>query len=132
VPGESTMGQAVSKQSPPASSGVSARGIALGLALVVVISFIVSYAELVTARILIGSQQLPPAVIAVFVLIILANIGLRRVSRRLRLSKTELTMIYCMMLLAALISARGIVEKLLPVLVTPNYFADSNNKWDEL
>lgn len=123
---------AIPASADEAHSGISARGIILGLALVIVINFIVSYAELVTARILVGSQQLPPAVIAVFALIILANMGLRKVSRRLRLSKTELTMIYCMMLLAALISARGIVEKLLPVLVTPNYFADSNNRWDEL
>lgn len=113
-------------------SRVSARGVLLGLALVVGISFIVSYAEIVTARILIGSQQLPPAVIAVFGLVVLANKGLRRLSKRLRLSATELTMIYCMMLLSALISARGIVEKLLPVLVTPNYFADANNRWTEL
>lgn len=113
-------------------SGIRARGIVLGLVLVVAISFIVSYAELVTARILIGSQQLPPAVIAVFALVILANKGLQRLSKRLRLSASELTMIYCMMLLSTLISARGIVEKLLPVLVTSNYFSDENNKWQEL
>jgi len=123
---------AAPEHAPDLHSGISARGIILGLVLVIVISFIVCYAELVTARILIGSQQLPPAVIAVFVLVILVNKGLRRISGRLRLSATELTMIYCMMLLAALISARGIVEKLIPVLVTSNYFADSNNKWNEL
>ena len=115
-----------------APSGIRARGIVLGLVLVIAVSFIVSYAELVTARILIGSQQLPPAVIAVFALIILANKGLRKLSRRLALSASELTMIYCMMLLSALISARGIVEKLLPMLVTSNYFSDANNKWHEL
>ncbi len=71
------------------SAAIRARGIALGLLLVVIISFIVSYAELVTARILIGSQQLPPAVIAVFALIVLANKGLRRLSRRLRLSARD-------------------------------------------
>lgn len=120
------------EQEPEVRSGICARGIILGLVLVIAISFIVCYAELVTARILIGSQQLPPAVIAVFALVILVNKGLRRVSRRLRLSSTELTMIYCMMLLATLVSARGIVEKLLPVLVTSNYFADSNNQWNEL
>lgn len=113
-------------------SGISVRGIIFGLVLVIAISFIVCYAELVTARILIGSQQIPPAVIAVFALVVLINKGLRRISRRLRLSSTELTMIYCMMLLATLVSARGIVEKLLPVLVTSNYFADSNNRWHEL
>lgn len=115
-----------------APSGIRARGIILGLLLVIAVSFIVSYAELVTARILIGSQQLPPAVIALFALIILANKSLQRISRRLRLSASELTMIYCMMLLSALISARGIVEKLLPVLVTSNYFSDPNNRWHEL
>ncbi len=115
-----------------AVAGIRARGILLGLLLVIAVSFIVSYAELVTARILIGSQQLPPAVIAVFALVILANKALLRVSRRLGLSASELTMIYCMMLISALVSARGFVEKLLPVLVTPNYFSDQNNRWHEL
>jgi hypothetical protein len=123
---------AIPARADEARSGISARGIILGLVLVIAISFIVSYAELVTARILIGSQQLPPAVIAVFALIIVANAGLRKASRRLGLSATELAMIYCMMLLSALISARGIVEKLLPMLVTSNYFANANNKWTEL
>jgi len=116
----------------PAPTGIRARGIVLGLVLVIAASFIVSYAELVTARILIGSQQLPPAVIAVFALVILANKGLRKLSAKLGLSAAELTMIYCMMLLSALISARGIVEKLLPVLVTSNYFSDPSNTWQEL
>lgn len=123
---------ALGLESRSIETGVSARGILLGLVLVAAVSFTVSYAELVTARILIGSQQLPPAVIAIFALIVLANKGLRRLSHKLRISATELTMIYCMMLLSALISARGIVEKLLPMLATSNYFSDPNNKWTEL
>ncbi len=115
-----------------ASTGISARGIVTGLVLVAIISFIVSYAELVTKHILVGSQQLPPAVVGIFLLLILVNRALRAMGNRFRLSSTDLVMVYCMMLVSALTSARGVVEKLLPVLVTPGYFANPSNRWEAI
>ena len=115
-----------------AAPGISIKGILVGLVLVLGISFAVSHAELVTARMLIGSQQLPPVVIAVFAFVVLLNGSLKGAAKKLRLSAVDLTMIYCMILVAALISARGIVEKLLPVLVTSNYFSSPSNNWQGL
>ena len=113
-------------------AGISFRAIALGLAFVAVICAVVSYAELVVARIQIGFLQMPPAVIAIFVFLILVNRGMQRVRQKLTLSAAELMMIYCMMLVAAMISSRGVMEKIIPLVVTPNYFANPANRWQEL
>ncbi len=113
-------------------TGISFRAIVLGLVLVAAICFIVSYAELVIMRIQIGFLQMPPAVIGVFFFLVLLNKGMQRLRRRLGLSAAELMMVYCMMLVAAMISSRGIMEKIIPLLVTPNYFANPANRWQEL
>jgi len=111
---------------------VSLRAIAIGLVLVGVTCFVVSYAELVIMRIQIGFLQMPPAVIGVFFFLVLLNRAMQRLRRMLGLSAGELVMIYCMMLVASMISSRGIMEKIIPLLVVPNYFANSTNRWSEL
>ena len=120
------------RDSPGGRVGISFRAIALGLVFVAVICFVVSYAELVIMRIQIGFLQMPPAVIGIFFFLVLFNKGMQRLRRSLGLSAAELMMIYCMMLVAAMISSRGIMEKIIPLLVTPNYFANPANRWQEL
>lgn len=83
-------------------------------------------------RIQIGFLQMPPAVIGLFFFIVLLNRLMRRLRTKLSLSAAELVMIYCMMLVASMISSRGIMEKIIPLLVTPNYFANNTNRWAEL
>lgn len=112
--------------------GISFRALMIGLALVAATCFVVSYAELVIMRIQIGFLQMPPAVIGIFFFIVLLNKGMQRLRSRFGLSAGELMMIYCMMLVASMISSRGIMEKIIPLLVTPNYFANSTNRWQEL
>ena len=104
----------------------------VGLVLVAAVCFVVSYAELVVASIQIGFLQMPPAVIGIFFFLVLLNRGMRRIKQRFGLSAGELMMIYCMMLVAAMISSRGVMEKIIPLLVTPNYFANPANRWREL
>lgn len=113
-------------------TGISFRAIVIGLALVVAICFIVSYAELVVMSIQIGFLQMPPAVIGLFFFIVLVNRAAQNMRKRLGLTAGELMMIYCMMLVASMVSSRGIMEKLLPLLVVPNYFANPANRWQEL
>lgn len=112
--------------------GISIRAIIIGLMLVAIVCFVVSYAELVIMRIQIGFLQMPPAVIGIFLFVVLLNRGLRKLGRQFHLTSSELMMIYCMMLVASMISSRGVMEKLIPLLVTPNYFANPANKWHEL
>jgi len=108
---------------------ITVRAILIGLALVAAVCSVVSYTELVLGTIQIGFLQMPPAVIGIFFFVVLLNAPL---GKRLRLNAGELVMIYCMMLMAAMISSRGIMEKVIPLLVTPNYFANEGNRWTEI
>lgn len=104
----------------------------LGLALVGVVCVVVSYAELVAMSIQIGFLQMPPVVIGIFFFIALVNRGMQRLRSRFGLSAGELMTMYCMMLVASMVSSRGIMEKLIPLLTAPNYFANPANRWKEL
>lgn len=113
-------------------SGISIRAVLVGLVLVAIVCLVVSYTELVLGKIQIGFLQMPPAVIGIFFFLVLLNMQMRRLGQALCLRPAELVMIYCMMLVAAMVSSRGIMEKVIPLLVTPNYFANSSNRWAEM
>ncbi len=113
-------------------SQMSLRALVLGVLFAVLICFVVSYAELVIAYIQIGFLQLPPAVIGLFFFIIVLNRLTGRFNRRLSLSQQELMVVYCMMLLASMISSRGLMEKLIPALIAVNYYANESNEWAEI
>ena len=110
-------------------NALTLRGVIIGLAFVVATCFIVTYAELVVGSIQIGYLQLPPVVVGLLVILLTAQALLTRLSQKLGLQKRELFTIYTMMLLASMISSRGLMEKLIPLLVTPNYFATPENNW---
>lgn len=110
-------------------SGVTGRGLLLGLIGVPVTCFVVAWAENVLATLQIGYLQMPPAVIGLFLFFLLLNAGLRAIARPLALTPQDLLVAYCMMVLASMISSRGLMQKLLPLLVSANYFADGGNDW---
>ena len=113
-------------------NALTLRGVLVGLVFVVATCFIVTYAELVVGSIQIGYLQLPPVVVGLLVILLAAQALLSRLSKRLGLQKRELFTIYTMMLLASMISSRGLMEKLIPLLVVPNYFATPENNWQGL
>lgn len=117
---------------PPAPRGVSARAVAIGLAMVVVVCLIVSFAEVVIVSIQIGFLQMPPVVIGLFFFLVLANQQVRRLGARLGLSPAELLTVYTMMLVAAMVASRGVVEKIIPLMVSAGCFANPANRWQEL
>ena len=112
--------------------GISLSALLLGIFLLVLVCFIVSYAELVISYIQIGFLQFPPVVIGLLFFIVIINRLIPRLNQRLKLSPRELMLIYCMMLIASLISSRGLMEKLIPALVAVNYFANQSNNWADL
>lgn len=116
---------------PAAVSALSPRALVVGIVAVVMTCFLVCYAELVVAKIQIGFLQLPPVVIGMLVLILGVQALLAR-SERLRLRPHELFTVYVMMLLASMVSSRGLLEKLIPLLVVPNYDATPENRWERL
>ncbi len=111
---------------------ISGRSLLIGICCVIVICCIVSYAELVITYIQIGFLQLPPAVIGLFFFLVLGNRLLAKLNDRFAFSPRELMCIYCMMLVASMISSRGVMEKLIPALIAVNYFTNETNSWDTL
>jgi len=108
------------------------RALALGMAMVGATCVLVCFAELVVAKIQIGFLQLPPVVVGMLVLLLLARAALVRLSPRLGLARHEVFTIYVMMLLASMVASRGLLQKLIPLLVVPNYVATPENNWQAL
>src|SRR5688500_1057743 len=109
-----------------------ARALAVGAAGIVLVVLIVSWAELVTGRIMIGFLQLPPVVLPLLFLLLIGNRAIAARAPRLALSPADIAVVYLMMVMAAMITSRGVMEDLIPALVGPNYYADATNQWDKL
>lgn len=113
-------------------SALSPRALVVGLLCVVLTCFVVSYAELLVGKIQIGFLQLPPVLVGMLVLLLGVQAILTRFSERLRLKTHELFTVYVMMLFSAMVSSRGLLQKLIPLLIVPNYMATSENGWKRL
>lgn len=109
---------------------MTTRSLLYGVLFASLTSFIVTWAELVTASIQIGFLQLPPVVIGLLFLLLLLNKSLIRFKKAL--SPQELAVIFFMMLLSAMISSRGLMEDLPSTLTGINYYANEVNKWKEI
>jgi hypothetical protein len=110
-------------------NALSPQALVVGIVCVAITCCVVCYAELVVGKIQIGFLQLPPVVVGMLVLILGAQWLLGRLSGRLRLRPHELFTVYVMMLLASMVSSRGLLQKLIPLLVVPNYDATPENGW---
>ncbi len=112
--------------------GISFKGFGIGVLASIAVCFIVTYAEQVVKYIQIGFLQLPPVVVGLFCFIILVTAWTKRTKSKFGLNPQELLTVYCMMLLASMISSRGLLEKILPLLVTLPYFANESNGWAKM
>ncbi|MGD0114101.1 MAG: DUF6785 family protein [Armatimonadota bacterium] len=111
---------------------LSFRALVIGLIGIVLVSLVVSWAELVTGQIMIGLLQIPPVVIAALFVIVILTRTARRVAPRLALTPPETAVVYCMLLVAAMLSSHGLMQRLLPTMVGANYYADPGNRWEQL
>ncbi len=119
------------------AGSVRARTYAIGLVLVALVCVIVGYSELVASRggsmdaILLGASHTPPAAVGVLLVLVAANVLLRKLGPKWGLRPAELAAIYVMMVCAALLSSFGLAAQLLPNLAGANYYADSTNTWGQ-
>ncbi len=114
---------------PQLVSAMRPRALVVGLLCVAITCVVVCYAELVVGKIQIGFLQLPPVVVGMLVLLLATQALLHRLSPRFRLLPHELFTVYVMMLLASMVSSRGLLQKLIPLLIVPNYYPDVTNGW---
>jgi len=116
----------------PARLWRASRAYLVGLAGIVLVSYITTWAELQAKVMQISIHQFPPSVLAVFFLLVMGGKVVRRLNGKWGLSAQELLTIYAMMLLGAMLSSRGLMERVLPLMVGVNYYADTTNNWTTL
>ena len=111
---------------------LSPRALLVGLIGIGLVSLIVSWAELVTGQIMIGLLQIPPVAVAALFILVLLTKAARRVAPSFALRPGEIAVVYCMLLVAAMLSSHGLMQRLLPTLIGANYYADPGNRWEDL
>ena len=108
------------------------KAILCGTIAAVVTAVLVTQAEMVLSSVKIGYLQLPPVALGLLLVVMEVSRLMRKVSGRFGLTRPEVLVIYIMMLVSAMVSSHGAAQKLVPMLVIPNYFANGNNLWDKL
>jgi len=112
--------------------GLRARALVFGIPLVVAISAIAVCADMVSKTIQFGVLQLaPPAVVALFLLVLL-NKGLSRIAKRELLNAGDMLIIYSMLLIGVMVSTRGVIEKIIPPLAFLPYHSTDANGYNGL
>ncbi|MGQ9730421.1 MAG: DUF6785 family protein [Candidatus Zipacnadales bacterium] len=112
--------------------GLSLAAVVIGLLTSAAVCFVVCWAELVVKSIQIAICQFAPAAIGLLLLVVVLNDLVSRLRRRRLLQPHEIVIIYVMILVAALTTSRGLLEKLFATLVAVNYYADEANHWQTL
>jgi len=113
---------------------VTRTGLALLIAVVfaAIVSVIVVWAEMVTQGIQIGFLQMPPVAVALLLVLLALNALLKRAGETLELSRAELIGTYFAMVMAAMISSRKWVEMVIPMLISPGYYAVPWEPWETI
>lgn len=111
---------------------VTARALLVGTLGAAIACFVVSWATLVVSTIQIAICQFAPAAIGLLFVLVLGNLLVRALARRLRLRPHEIIVIYIMILVASLSSSRGLLERWIPTLVAVDYYTTESNHFDEL
>ncbi len=107
------------------------RAVIIGLLAVLLIAIATPYSDLVMQGTWIGLTAFP--ISSFFLLLVLVAV-LNVLPRlfRMGLEKSELLVIYCMMLVAAGVPSFGLTGLLIPFMAGPFYFASEENKWEEV
>ncbi len=106
------------------------RAIVIGILGAAAACFIVAWAELVVTTIQIAICQFAPAAIGLLLVVVAGNALVRRLLRRHALRSHEIVVIYVMILVAALTTSRGLMERWFSTLAAVNYYATPANHWE--
>ena len=113
-------------------SAFSVRAFLIGVLLCAFISTATIYSNtIIRGTFMAWSFSNPVALFLLFYLV-MANILLGALSKRLALRREELVLIYVMMIVSASLPTFGLVEHLLPMITGVFYFATPENGWAEL
>ncbi len=120
------------EQALPHTARVTTRSVVLALILIPFNSYWILYMSYVWDSNRPTSLSLLFNAIFVLLVLIAANIGLRRLSPRLELSQTELLTVYCILCQASAFAGRDMVQVLMPLMGHGVWYATPENEWSEL
>ena len=114
-----------------ATSAFSLRGLSVGVLLCLAIGLVGPYWT-VFKYMWIGFNPSSPGAIFFFMITVFLSAIVGLISRRLPLSKADLVLIYCMLLMAVTVPTWGLMFFLLGTMVYPYYYATPENHFAEL
>ncbi len=112
-------------------SPFSLKGLGIGTLLCLAIGVVAPYAAVFSYH-RIGFNPSSPGALFFFACVIFANIAVAFLGRRLALSKPDLVLIYCMLLMAVTVPTWGLMFFLIGTIVYPFYFATPENRFEDL
>ena len=112
-------------------SPFSLKGLGIGTLLCLAIGVVAPYAAVFSYH-RIGFNPSSPGALFFFACVIFANIVVAFLGRRLALSKPDLVLIYCMLLMAVTVPTWGLMFFLIGTLVYPFYYATPENRFEDL
>ena len=112
-------------------SPFSLKGLGIGTLLCLAIGVVAPYAAVFSYH-RIGFNPSSPGALFFFACVIFANIAVAFLGRRLALSKPDLVLIYCMLLMAVTVPTWGLMFFLIGTLVYPFYYATPENRFEDL
>ena len=127
--------QTVPKEDPGVSlyRGCTVRAMVVGLVASAFMALAIPHADMIIK----GSQMgvwntTPGAIFLFFVIVAIINVILGVINHRLTLDKSELAVVYIMLLIANTLPARGFSGYIPPVTTGAFYYASPENNWKEL
>ena len=117
----------------PSHRGCTVKSLAVGALLSLLIGVGAPYANMVIRGTYMALDfSTAGAIFLLFLLVAAVNVPLRALAGRAALSRSELIVVYIMMICASAIPTCGWTEYLLPILAAPFYYATPENNWAEL
>ena len=115
---------------PRTARGLTARSLLVGFVLSVACGVFIPYMDHYVQGTFIGGQHLPPgAVFVLMILVLIVNPLLALLSPRLPFARSELLVIYAMLLISTLVPSHGSESVFVPVCVSAFYYATPANAW---
>ena len=114
----------------PTPTGITARSLLIGTAAVICQCLATPYNDFHIGSTYLAGNHLPIAVVfAMLVFVLTVNVLLKRLKPGLELKSGELLTIWGMMVVASGIPSSGLMRYLVPLAVSPHYFATPENEW---
>ena len=114
------------------SESLTIKAVVIGLFCVICFCVITPYSNHYVGNTYLASNHLPIGPLFLLICLTYVSACLGRQIPTLRLSTSELVIIWGMMSVSASIPSKAFVEYLLPALVAPDYFATPENQWQQL